>query len=590
MASIDPHSFSDPGQGVIARIDFRIVPEFHERLVHVQATYGLDRRVRGSFFMDCQDLRLGRIESGGRPVRWALDKQDPILGQRLHLMDLPGVDEFSIESTTGIGAAALQWLEPSLTAGGMHPFLYTQCQACSARSLFACQDTPGIRFTYEAQLSVPPPLVAVMAAEATGQEQVAGRSVYHFRMPQPIPSYLFAFAVGNFVFEPIGPRTGVYAEPETIQAAAWEFAGNEERLRAAEALFGPYLWDRYDLLIMPPVAPYGGMENPRLTFLNSCYILGDRSGGHLVSHELAHAWTGNLVTNATWEEFWLNEGPTTYAETRISEVVEGVEATRLRTAGRARRLLRDIERLGDDSPMTRLKLPLAGKSPDESYTNIPYYKGLLFFLTLEQAAGRERFDAFLRDYIETFKFRSITSEQFIAFLEERLPEVARRVDPERWIYGPGLPQGAALIRSALFDDVQEVLAAYREGTLPPPERVAGWTALHCTIFLNMLLPRVPASDCAYFENVFQIRATRDGDLRSRFFELAVHSGYREAMADYEAFFSSVGRYNFHEPVFRAMTAEDWARPLARPMLERWRHRHHAHTVAAIERILIEAGL
>jgi aminopeptidase N len=590
MAHLDPHSFSDPDQGTIARIDFRLEPDFRERVLRVRAGYHLDRPVRGSLFLDSKDLRIERVEAGGRSVRWALDKQDPILGQRLHLMDLLGVDRFSVEVSTTPGAAGLQWLEPPQTAGGVHPYLYTQCQACSARTLFPCQDTPGVRFTYEAELSAPSPLVAVMAADPIGVSPDGAGATHRFVMPQPIPSYLFAFAVANLVFQPLGPRTGIYAEPEIAAAAAWEFAENEDKIRAAEELFGPYLWDRYDLLILPPASPYGGMENPRLTFLNSVYIEGDRSDTWLIAHELAHAWTGNLVTNATWEDFWLNEGPTTYAETRITEVTEGTEAADLRTAGRAALLLRDIERLGATSPMTCLKLPLAGKDPDESYTNIPYYKGLLFFRCLEQAAGRPGFDAFLRDYIDTFRFRSIDSEQFLAYLEAQLPDVARASQARRWIFEPGLPEGAAAIPSTLRDDVLRVSEAYQRGERPTAARVKGWSHNQQSVFLGSLLPRIPAPDCAIFESLFAIRETRDGLLFSRFCELAVRSGYQEVLPAYESFFAAVGRYSFHEPVFRALAEEAWSRQLARPLLERWRHRHHAHTVAAIDRILTQAGL
>jgi aminopeptidase N len=590
MPVADPHSFCDPDQGTIARIDFQLEPDFSQRVLRVRARYDLDRPVRGSLFLDSKDLGITHVDAGGSPVRWSFDRDDPILGQRVHLSELAGVDRLTIDLTTSPKAAALQWLDPVQTAGGVHPFLYTQCQACSARTLFPCQDTPGVRFTYEAEVSAPDPLVAVMAAELVGVRHGGGRAIHRFVMPQPIPSYLFAFAVGNIVFDSIGPRTGVYAEPEILGEAVWELAENEDKLRIAEGLFGPYLWDRYDVLIMPAAFPYGGMENPRLTFLNSCYLQGDRSGAFLIAHELAHAWTGNLVTNATWEDFWLNEGPTTYAETRITEIVEGFATAELRTAGRAARLERDIERLGPTSPMTCLKLSLAGKDPDESYSNIPYFKGLLLFRRLEQAVGRARFDGFLRDYIEAFRFRSITSGQFVEFVQERLPDVTRQVDLRRWIYAPGLPEGAAEVRSTLLDDVQAVVAAYRQGTLPSAERVGGWTGDQRIACLSRLLPGVPASDCAYFESLFQVGATRVGDLRSRFFELAIRSGYREALADYEAFFASVGRYAFHEPVFRALVEETWSRPLARPLLDRWRHRHHAHTVAAMERVLTEAGL
>jgi len=588
MLPPDPHSFSVPAEGVITHIRFRLRPDFTERVLRVRAHYRLDRPVTGSLYLDTRHLQIARIRHADSDLAWSFDREDPILGQRLHLTGLDGVQEFSVESTSSPTAAALQWLEPDQTAGGRHPFLYSQCQSCSARSLFPCQDTPSVRFTYEAEVETPPPLTSVMAAEGLGVRLEEGRPVHRFAMPQPIPSYLFAFAVGNLAFEAIGPRTGIYAEPETIQAAAWEFAENEDRLRSAEALFGPYLWERYDVLIMPPAFPYGGMENPRLTFLNSAYVQGDRGGTWLVAHELAHAWTGNLVTNATWEDFWLNEGATTYAETRISEVTEGVAASDLRTAGRAQTVLRDVERLGSQSPMTRLRLPLAGKDPDEAYSNIPYFKGLLFFRQLERAAGRVRFDGFLKAYIEAFRFRSITSEAFLEFLEARLPGVGQVIDARRWIYQPGLPEGAADVPSSLFEDVLSVEAAYRRGVLPSEQRVAAWTTAQQGVFLARLLPAVPASDCAYFDRLFRLAKTRDGALLSRFYELAIRSAYREVLPRFELFFSSVGRYQFHEPVFRALAQESWSRALARPLLDRWRHRHHPHTVAAMERILAEA--
>lgn len=590
IAPADPHSYSDPAQGRIAHLELRLAPDLAARSLRIRAVYTLDRAVSGSFFLDTKGLGIAAVEAEHGRLRWSLDREDPILGQRLHLSRLQEVRRFSIDLTTSPGAAALQWLDPAQTAGGAQPFLYSQCQPCNARTLFPCQDTPGVRFTYEAELVAPTPLAAVMAAQPIGQTQDGSGAVYRFRMPQPIPSYLFAFAVGNLEFQTIGPRTGVYAEPEIVHDAAWEFDENEDKLRAGESLFGPYLWDRYDVLVMPPAFPYGGMENPRLTFFNSAYVQGDRGGTWLIAHELAHAWTGNLVTNATWEDFWLNEGPTTYAQTRISEIVQGVKQAEMSVAIRAVDLLATIERLGADSPMTCLKLTLAGKSPDETYTIVPYYKGMLFFRTLEQVAGRARFDSFLRDYINAFRFQSITSERFLQFLEERLPEAAGAADARQWIYAPGLPDGAADVPSSLRDDVLAVIEEYRRGSLPPAERVAGWTPSQRVLFLMKLLPRIPAPDCAVIEKLFSVRGTRDIALFSTFCELAVRSGYRDVLPAYEAFFASVGRYILHEDVFRALADEAWARPLARPLLERWRHRHHTLTVTALDRILTQAGL
>ena len=302
----DPTSYADLTQGKIAHIDFYIQADFSACVLEIEATYQLQEPISGSFYLDTFKIDLKQAHANGRELMWAYDAEDETLGSRLHLQDLNGDSSFTLVFRTSPDARALQWLNESQTAGGIHPFLYSQCQSMHARSVFPCQDTPSVRFTYSAEVEVPKELMAVMAAEQVpGQE---GSGFFIFNMPQPIPSYLFGLAVGNLTFREIGPRTGVYAEPEIVDAAAWEFAENETKINEAEKLLGPYLWGRYDLLVLPPSFPFGGMENPRLTFITPTSILGTRGQTSLITHELAHAWTGNLVTNATWQDFWLNEG------------------------------------------------------------------------------------------------------------------------------------------------------------------------------------------------------------------------------------------------------------------------------------------
>src|SRR5512139_3191370 len=301
MAFKDPASYTDLTQGKIKHIDFRISVNFSIRVLDIEATYQLQEPVQGSLYLDSFKIELQKAHVNGRPLQWECDASDEVLGERLHLKGFEGDLTFTLTFQTSTEARALQWLTASQTAGGEYPFLFSQCQAIHARSVFPCQDTPSVRFTYSAEVEVPQGLVAAMAAEQTEVQEGSGLTLFRFKMPQPIPSYLFALAVGNLVFRELGPRTGVYAEPETIAAAAWEFAENELKIIHAEKLLGPYLWGRYDLLILPPSFPYGGMENPRLTFLTPTAIIGTRAYTNLITHELAHAWTGNLVTNATWQ-------------------------------------------------------------------------------------------------------------------------------------------------------------------------------------------------------------------------------------------------------------------------------------------------
>ena len=274
---------------------------------------------------------------------------------------------------------------------------------------------------------------------------VNAEAVYSFAMPHPVPSYLLALAVGELEFRPLGgsPRAGVYAEPPVVEKAAAEFADTEKMIAAAEALYGPYRWGRYDLLVLPPSFPFGGMENPRLTFATPTIIAGDRSLVSLVAHELAHSWSGNLVTNATWNDFWLNEGFTTYFEMRIMEAVYGREHSEMLAALAHQDLADAVAEAGATSPDTHLRLNLAGRNPDEGVTSIPYDKGYFFLRLIEETVGREAWDAFLRGYFDTFAFQSMDTDGFLAYLREKLlagrPGVEEKLQIAAWVDGPGIP-------------------------------------------------------------------------------------------------------------------------------------------------------
>jgi leukotriene-A4 hydrolase len=586
----DPHSFADLSQGKIAHIDFDISVDFSQRSLSLKATYRLEKPVSGSLYLDTRDLSIERVHANGKDIAWEMDAQDPIIGDRLHLKELEALSEFTIEVTTSPQSTALQWVTPQQTAGGDHPFLYSQCQAIHARSIFPCQDTPSVRLTYQARMKVPKPLVAVMGAASTGIEDQETTRTYAFKMDQPIPSYLFALAAGNIAFKELGPRTGIYAEQELIDAAAWEFAENEEKLEQGEKLFGPYLWERYDAIVMPPSFPYGGMENPRLTFMSTIYLMGDRSWTAIISHELAHAWTGNLVTNTTWEHFWLNEGWTTYAEMRITEAVEGKEVASLETVIYAKALWETLERFGMEANITCLKPSMEGIDPDEVFSNIPYYKGFLLIRQLELAVGRKRFDAFIRKYIETYHFKSIDTEGFVQFLKNELPEAVEKVDVNSWIYEPGLPEGAMDLHSSLHSEALAVAEGYLQGKPLTKEQIEGWHSDQVLSFLFALPQQIPAEDCASIDEVFDFKHKWNNTLQARFLALCIHSGYSDIMPRVEHFVETYGRGISLSRIFRAIIAEDWTKRHVRPLFERIRERHHPVAIATIEKLITKAGL
>ncbi|NWG05711.1 MAG: leukotriene A4 hydrolase C-terminal domain-containing protein [Chloroflexi bacterium] len=588
MTSQDPTTYSDLEQGRIRHIDFHIRADFSARVLDIEATYHMQTAVNGSLFLDTYRLNIKDAQANGRPLAWELDEEDEVLGSRLQLTQLDTVDKFTLKFSTSPESRALQWIDAGQTAGGKHPFLFSQCQSIHARSIFPCQDTPSVRFTYSAEVDVPEGLRAVMAAEQSIGQERSGKFV--FRMPQPIPSYLFAIAAGNLVFHEFGPRTGVYAEPETIEAAAWEFAENEIKMTEAEKLLGPYMWGRYDLLILPPTFPYGGMENPRLTFLTPTSILGTRGQTSLITHELAHAWTGNLITNATWQDFWLNEGWTTYAETRITEVLEGKDEHDLRDAYYEKSLLALMERMGMDSPHTCLKLPGKEKDADGFTTTVAYYKGCYFLQECEFAVGRRQFDAFIQKYMKRFQFQSLTTEGFLDFLKTELPDVFEKVDVHRWVYEPGMPERKNRPKSRLYQEVAKTLSDYEQGRRPTRQQVAGWHRYQVMSFLQGLPKKIAVEDCRYFEEILELEKANDGAFFSAFYTICIVSGYEESMPRIEKFMSTVGRMLYIFPIFRAMIETDWSKGLARPLFERIRHRHHQITVKGMEGLLKKAGL
>ncbi|MDX1583960.1 MAG: M1 family aminopeptidase/hydrolase, partial [Thermoanaerobaculia bacterium] len=419
---IDPHSYSNPDEVVVRHLSLDLDVDFDRKVLDGLAELRIENLGESDrIVLDTRDLDiLGVKLDDGTETEWYLGEGDPHLGRPLVVRLEPGTTGISIRYETSPEAAAVQWLSPEQTLGKTDPFLFTQSQAILARTWIPIQDTPGVRMTYDATVRVPEGLLALMSAENPTEDDPSG--LYEFEMPQAIPSYLLALAVGDLEFRALGPKSGVYAEPPMIERAAWELADTPEMIEAAEALYGEYRWGRYDVLILPPSFPFGGMENPRLTFATPTIIAGDRSLVSLIAHELAHSWSGNLVTNATWDDFWLNEGFTNYFTSRIMEAVYGREYAEMLALLSMQDLQEEIEELGPESPDTYLKLDLEGRDPDEGMTDIAYEKGYFFLRLLEETFGREVFDDFLRRYFDRFAFHSMTTEGFVQYLEEELIE------------------------------------------------------------------------------------------------------------------------------------------------------------------------
>jgi aminopeptidase N len=557
LSRLDPHSFTDLAQGRISHLNLDLDVDFAASCIRGEVECQLAAPAGGPIDLDSRDLTVTEVTgTDGMPLAFDTAHTDEIIGTRLRVVLPAGATAFRVKFVTSPKASALQWLEPGLTDGGQHPYLFSQCQAIQARSVIPCQDSPLARFTFRCEMTVPEALTVVMAA-APGEARSGrepGTRTFAFAMPQGIPPYLFAFAVGHIVSQDLGPRSRVYTEPETLARSAYEFADVDTMLTNAEAVFGPYLWDRFDFLVMPGSFPYGGMENPRLTFLTPTLLAGDRSLVNVLAHELAHSWTGNLVTNASINDFWLNEGFTVWAERRILENMHGLEAKALAAAIGRNGLNEAMESFGAGSEFTKLEIDGTGRDPDEFYSLVPYEKGFLLVALLEETAGRETFDAFVKKYIKTFSFSSITTAQFEEFLNKELPGVAAKVGLQEWIHEPGLPANAPVFSSARLVKLQGLAKGWTDGQRPDVADVRTWSPDDWQIFLQAMPRKLPAADCAWLDENFGLTKQGNCEILCNWLVIASASGYEPAFPRVRTFLGEVGRMKYLKPLYTTLHA------------------------------------
>ena len=581
MARLDPHSYNDDTQAETESLAWTARIDFTTRTLEAEATLAFRAASEGPLDLDTRDLAIDAITDGdGRALAFKLHPADPVLGARLTVTLPAGTRAIRIRYRTSPEASALQWLAPAQTAGGVHPYLFSQCQAIHARSVLPLQDTPRLRIRYTAELTVPRALTAVMAAAHRGRSEEGAQAIERFEMPQPIPPYLIAFAVGDLASRDLSPRSRVWAEPAILERAAYEFAGVEAMITAAEAMFGPYDWERFDILTMPPSFPYGGMENPRLTFLTPTLIAGERSLVNVLAHELAHSWTGNLVTNANAEHFWLNEGFTVYAENRIIEAIEGREMASLHAAIGRRELDEAITAFATRPHLTRLRTHLLGIDPDDTYSQVPYQKGCLFLCTIEQAVGRETFTRWLQSYLSTFRFQAITTDDFIAHLERALPGTLAAVDGMRWIDGEGVPDNAPRPTSARLEIVERLA-----GELPSDEVAAAWTPTEWQLYLDAMPRPTSEEACAALDERFRLTASTNYEVLVAWLTLALQSGYHRVVPRVQQVLGDVGRMKYLKPLYGALARDARTHAAAQATFARHRAGYHPIARQVIEGLL-----
>ena len=593
----DTHSYARPDQVRVKRVALNLSVDFARKVLVGEAVLSVERRPGcppdAPLILDTRALEIQAVTTiddhmVARDAKYALGDSDPIKGRALRIELPPGVATVAVRYETTAKSTALQWLEPTMTAGKTQPFLFTQSEAIHARTWIPIQDTPAVRVIYTAQVVVPDGLTAVMSADRLGEEVHDGKRTFRFAMTEPIPSYLIALAAGDLAFRPLGKRTGVFAEPSVVVKAANEFADTEAMVETIEKRFGPYRWGRYDLLVLPPSFPFGGMENPKLTFATPTILAGDRSLVALVAHELAHSWSGNLVTNATWSDFWLNEGFTTYIERRVMEDLYGAERAAMERVLGLEELREDLKTFAPRDQI--LHIDLDGRDPDDGMTRIPYEKGALFLDTLEHAFGRTRFDAFLRSYFDHFAFQSITTADFEAYLRDHLlktdEKAAAAINLRAWLYEPGLPEGYPVPTSDRFKKVEAVAADWSkpEGVVDPA-RTEGWTTHEWVHFLQSLPRSIPSARMAALDQAYQFTPRGNAEVLEQWLLIAIRNGYFPAYDRLASFLTSMGRRKFLVPLYAELMKTPDGAERARAIFAKARAGYHPIAVDSVEKVL-----
>jgi aminopeptidase N len=572
-----------------------LTADFESKTLRGTAELQLERRDPRAteIVLDTRDLQIQKTETATGNGSWSntpfrLDPSTPAFGSALRVTVPANADRIRITYASSPSSKGLQWLTPAQTAGKKQPFLFSQAQAIQARSFIPLQDTPAVRMTYEATIRVPRDLVAVMAAEATSGEK--GSGVFHFRMPQAIPSYLIAVAVGDLTFKAMSDRTGVWAEPAMVDAAAKEFEDTEQMIKTTEALYGPYRWGRYDLLVLPPSFPFGGMENPRVTFATPTVIVGDKSLVALVAHELAHSWSGNLVTNATWSDFWLNEGFTTYLERRIVEVVYGKRLADMeRIIG-----LRDLAQARADvsTPGDRTLQPdLKGRDPDDAYSVVAYEQGALFLSFLEAKFGRETFDQFLRRWFDEHAFQSVSTEQFLVFLKMHLlsakPGIVSEAQIQEWLHTDSIPSFAVMPKSDALEKVEEARDAWlKGGSVEALAKTASpWSTQEWVHFIDSLPRKMGGEKLTTLDRQLKLTDSPNAEIAHVWFRLAISNRYSAAYPAMERYMVSIGRRKLIVPLYRDLAATPEGKSLAVKIYAKARDGYHPVAQSTVDALL-----
>ena len=504
--------------------------------------------------------------------------------------------DITIEYSTTKDCMAIDWLEPEQTSGGKYPFMYSQCQSILCREMLPIQDTPAVKMPVQISITVPEELIGLAAGLFVEEINNGNNKTFIYALDIPIPSYLIAIAAGDIGSQNVSERCTIYAEKTVVEKAAWEFSDTEKFLKIAENYIGEYVWEQYNILVLPPSFPFGGMENPTLTFLTPSLIAGDKSLVSVVAHEISHSWTGNLVTNENWPDFWLNEGFTMFIERKILSSHKDKDMAKLDAMVGLSNLKADIIAFGESKSFSSLEPNLLGRNPDDAFNKVPYEKGFNLLYYLENKVNNDDiFQKFMRSYIDKFKKGVVKYMDFRTFFETFIKnnvkdweKILNDIDWDTWVFAPGFPPVENDFSNKYADEVDQAVKDFYENKLGDDfvKKFKDWFTLLKQNFLN----KIKESDIELSETQLEflneklelIQGKYNVEVSCSYYLTVLYHGtlstkFEESLVD---FLGKHGRINYIRPLFSALARRN--KELAIKTLDKYRNFYHSIIIKYIE--------